>query len=546
MNLPPIDDSQSSRRGEEDLLRSAQSILLARERERIRALEEEVAAYREAGATIESLQEKIAQLEAKLQQVERAYEDQILDLKTSVTILNYKNFGRSESLLSRLAPVFSRLIGKRIEEDREEMAKTFSPIMGEAIRTQIRNSRQDMVDAIYPIIGASVQKSVAETLREIQRNIDFRLKQTTGDIGRRLQARIRGVSPSELALRDAIPFEIRQIFFIQHDTGLLLANYPAEDSDLSSGLIGGMLTAIRQFARDSFGGGRTDTDLNEIQYGDERIIIQGGQYAYLAAVIDGIEPEGFRGTLQTLVSELHVEHEAELRAYDGDTDSLPPFAPKFADFIETMTAAHQGSRSLSRLQRWLIFIFGFGGILFFAFACFYLQFTLALLPIAFPPPTATATPTTTPTATHTPMPTNTAVPTFTPTSTTPPTHTSTLTHTPTPTYTPTPSQTPTITPTPTHTPTPTITYTPSPTPTPISAQMIGHVYTLTEPELFTPRTGLVFEGTAVTILAIFDDWAKIQWGNRNGLQQGWVLLQWIEVREPIPDYLITPTPTKEP
>ncbi|WP_420631154.1 hypothetical protein [Candidatus Leptofilum sp.] len=544
MTIPPLEDRPASQRSEEDLLRSAQSILLARERERIRALEEELATYRASESTIEELQEKIEQLEAKLLQVERAYENQLLDLQTNISVLNYKNFGRSESLLSRLSPVFSRLIGKRIEEDREEMAKTFSPIMGEAIRTQIRNSRQDMIDAIYPIIGASVQKSVAETLREIQRNIDVRLRQTTGDVWRQLIARIRGVSPSELALRDAIPFEIEQLFFIQRDTGLLLATYPAEDAELSSGMISGMLTAIRQFARDSFGRGRTDTDLDEIQYGDDRIIIQGGQYAYLAAVIHGIEPAGFRGKLQTFVSELHLQHEAELRAYAGDPDTLPPLDAELANFIEIVADRQQQRKPLSRLQRWFIFIFGIGGVLFLALSCFYLQFTLALLPVAFPTqtptstPTATNTPTVTPSSTHTPIPTNTPSPTLTPTLT--PTNTPTFT----PTFTPTPTHTPTNTPSPTNTPTPTVTLTPSLTPTPISALMIGNVFTLSEPRLFTPRTGEVIEGTAVTIVAVYDDWAKIQWIDQNGLQEGWVLLQWIDLRIPIPDYLITPTPTR--
>ena len=81
---------------------------------------------------------------------------------------------------------------------------------------------------------------------------------------------------------------MRQLFLIQPGTGLLLASYPAGDTDLSSGLIGGMLTAIREFARESFGRGQADTELDEIQYGNERIIIQSGQYAFLAAVIDGV------------------------------------------------------------------------------------------------------------------------------------------------------------------------------------------------------------------------------------------------------------------
>ena len=535
-----MDENPGFGQGEDELLRSAQSILFARERERIRALEEEIEAYREAEISVELLEEKIAHLEAKLLQVERAYEDQLLDLQTSVTILNYKNFGRSESLLSRLAPVFSRLIGKRIEEDRDEMAKAFSPIMGEAIRNQIRNSRQDMVDAIYPIIGESVQKSVTEALRELQRNIDVRMRQTTGDVGRQLTARVRGISSGELALRDALPFEIRQLFFIQPGTGLLLANYPTDDADLSSGMIGGMLTAIRQFARDSFGQGRAEDELDEIQYGDERIIIQGGQYAYLAVVIHGVEPEGFRGMLKTFVSELHLEHEQALKAYDGNPEILPPFETTLADFAQIGAVNQQHSKPLSRWQRWFLVLFGLGGVIFLAFCCFYLQFTWALLPVAFPPPTATATPTATPTMTATKPPTNTPVFTSTPRPTDTPTYTPTFTSTHTPTHTPT------QTPTPTNTPTPTVTFTPTLTPTPISAIMIGNVFTLSEPDLSSLRSRVVFIETAVTIQAVFRDWAKVEWVDAQGLHQGWVLLQWIDVREPIPNYLITPIATSAP
>lgn len=535
MSLPPIDESRSASRKDEDLLRAAQSILFARERDRIRVLEDEIAARQAAELQVEELEEKIKYLEARLLSIERAYEDQLLDLHTNVSILNYKNFGRSESLLSRLGPVFSRLIGRQIEDDREEMAKTFSPIMGEAIRTQIRNSRQDMVDAMYPIIGASVQKAVTETLREIQRNIDSRLRQTTGGLFRSIRARMRGVSSSELTLRDAIPFSVRQLFLIQPGTGLLLTSYPADDTDLSSGLIGGMLTAIREFARESFGRGQTDTELDEIQYGNERIIIQSGQYAFLAAVIDGIEPEGFRSLLRGFVSDLHIDHEIMLRRYDGDPDLLPTsLQSDLARLIDVASAEWQGIKPLSRGQRLVALIIGLGGILLLATACFYLQFTIALLPVAFPGPTPTETATALPTATYTAVPTETAVP-------PPPTATATPIP-PTATYTKTPTTAATNTPlfTPTQTGTPTATFTPTLTPTPPSAVMNGHVYALAQPLEYTMRTGLVFKGTAVKILGVFDIWAEIEWVNEDGVQRGWVLLKWISLREPVPSYLITP------
>ncbi|MCP4427119.1 MAG: hypothetical protein GY803_21745 [Chloroflexi bacterium] len=546
MTSPPMADrppaSPSPRKGDADLLRAAQSILFARERERIRALEEEIAARREAEAQVAALQEQVVRLEEKLRETERRQEDHLLDLQTSISILNYKNFGKSESLLSRLAPVFSRLIGQRIEEDRDEMARAFSPIMGQAIRTQIRNSRQDMIDALYPIIGAVVQRSVADTLREIQRNIDARLRQTSGIALRSLRARLSGVSQSELTLRDAIPFCVRQMFLIQHGTGLLLVSYPAEDTELSSGLIGGMLTAIRQFARDSFGHSQTDTELDEIQYGDERIIIQSGQHVYLAVVLSGVEPEGFHAQLREFVSELHVQHEVELRGYDGDPDTLPPLQPKLAGLTDTITTdAPDAPNPLSRAQKLIAFILGMGGLLLLALACFYMQFTIALLPLAFPGPSPTATITMAPSLTATLPPTATAMPSATPTLTPTATATATMEPTTTPQSSPTNTAVPTTTATPTITPEPTATKAPTITPTPISALMIGHVYALSEPQLFTPRAGLVLKDTAVVITAVYDTWAKIEWTDESGVHNGWILLKWIELREPIPAYLITPT-----
>lgn len=71
--------------------------------------------------------------------------------------------------------------------------------------------------------------------------------------------------------------------------------------------------------------------------------------------------------------------------------------------------------------------------------------------------------------------------------------------------------------------------------------MIGHVYALTEPKLFTPRAGLVFKETAVVITAVYDTWARIEWADSDGVHTGWVLLKWINLREPVPASLVTPT-----
>lgn len=507
-NPPAASDSESE-------LLSLQYILLAHERERLQRLEWELEALRgQLQSHDEAQQERARDLLREIQALQeriRADEERARALQLEIELLRRKAQADSEGLLARLTPVFSDLIGRQIRDSRDEMAEALGPVMGEAIRVQIRNSRKDMVEALYPIIGETVQKAVSEFAHEFQRNVDARIRATFGPAGflRTTQARLRGVSPSELILRDSWPFSIREIFLIQHGSGLLLAHsHPGSAEVTDSDLISSMLTAIRDFVHDSFGQGEKDEELDEVQYGDHRIIIQSGRTVYLAVVITGVEPEGFRAQLREFVSELHVRYENAFRNYNGDPATLPNLQPKLGRLVAETVGAHKtGRKPLGRTARVMIGLGSLLGLLLLALACFYLRFTVALLPVAFPSPTPTQTLTPTPTATATPTPTRTPTP------------------TPTPTLTPTPTRTPTPT------PTPTATYTPSPTPTPVTAWSSGHVWVHREPDFASPGFAILLRDTPVTVLATVDSWMQVEWFEplpwRYGWQRGWVWGQWI-------------------
>lgn len=509
-----------------DLL-SIRAILLAQERERLQGFEWELKALQgKLQSADESQSERVQQVLSDIRALQlrvRDDEEQLRALQLEVEVLRRRAQADSEGLVESLTPVFSGLMRQQIRGSRDEMAEALGPVMGEAIRVQIRDSRKDMVEALYPIIGETVQQALSEFARELQRNIDARMRGTFGPRGvlRSLQARLRGVSPDELLLRDALPFSIREVFLIQHGSGLLLAHaHPGNPDALDSDLISGMLTAIRDFARDAFGHGVGDKELDEVQYGDQRIIIQSGSAAYLAVVLAGVEPEGFREQLREFVSELHVQHSRALRAYAGDPVDLPDLQSGVAQLAVVPEAPESAAPGrLSKAQRWFL-----GGaiaalILLGALACFYLRFTIALWPVAFPP--RTPTPTSLPTATLTPKPSPTVTPS--------PTATATFTPTPTPTRPPT--ATPTSTPTPAPSATPTSAWTPTVAPTPVSARASGNVWVHSEPDYAEPGFAVLREGTAVRVLATRDDWKQIEWFETSpqftGLRTGWVWGQWI-------------------
>lgn len=593
---PPDSLFDNAYEGLEDkqLIASIQDILLSPERERIHQLSRQVENFRQQVQwETEALQEQgrdlLAEVE-RLQQIARSNEHRVRDLQVVLELLNrrvmvdsagrptvamtdllseieqvlrqahtgiaeirelkveiealrYKTQHDTAGLMAHLTPVMSNMISDTIRDSRDEMAEALGPVMGEAIRVQIRNSRTTMIEALYPIIGELVQRSITEAIREIQRNIDARIKAAVGpqSLWRTLLARLRGVSPAELALRDALSFGVEQIFLIQRGSGLLLAYKNLTDEAPStaeaiqaadSDLISGMLTAIRDFVQDSFGRGQKEEELNEIQYGRQRIIIQSGQAAYLAVVINGTEPAGFNAKLRQFISELHLHHKKALHDYQGDPETLPDLASELNQLILLITSTQPVSpKSLSRYQKWAVAGGAITGLLIIGLACFYLQFTLALYPIAFPPATATPTATLTATATATTKPTST------PTATLTPSKTATASPTPTQTATPTPTGTPTAT------------YTPSATPTLVAAQTIGNVWVRRTPsEEDTFRFATIPTDTPLTVLAVYDIWAEVEWeatgiGGLSGKQRGWIPVEWVRTREPISPEIITPTAT---
>ncbi len=214
----------------------------------------------------------------------------------------------------------------------EALIERVNPILGPAIKRSIQDSRDEMIEALYPIIGQLVVRAVTEAMRDLARTIDARMRRTISpsSVARRIQAQVSGVSGADVMLRDVLPFEISEIFLIHRESGLLLHHISAattagENTQGDSDIISGMLTAISEFVRDAFGteaSEREGADLDEIQYGDASILLETGRHAYIAVVIDGVEPAGFRAQLRHCVQAFNLANKDLLQAYNGNSAAL--------------------------------------------------------------------------------------------------------------------------------------------------------------------------------------------------------------------------------
>jgi len=258
-----------------------------------------------------------------------------------------------ESMVNALMPIVDRLITSGVENSQDSMVKALMPIVDRLISTGVRDSRDSMVDALYPIIGRLVSRAVAEALRDLARRIDDQMRNALDVrlMARRVQARLTGISESELTLRQILPFQVIELFLIHRDSGLLLTVL-AQDPQLSadSDIISGMLTAIRDFAQDAFGHGRAG-ELDEVQYGDKRILIESARYVYIALVSEGIEPSGFRTEVRHRLLDIEQAYLLTLRNYDGNAAPFAAAKTHLAPLLINAALQFESNAQLRVLRR---------------------------------------------------------------------------------------------------------------------------------------------------------------------------------------------------
>jgi hypothetical protein len=458
---------------------------------------------------LETLQELLGELTSELERSDRSHIGKITEINRTIEGVNQElarvqsEIVDQQAVSERVSPVLIPLISARVRDSRDEFAEAVAPVIGPAIRHQIRDAKQDIIDSLYPLIGQIISKAISESFRELTRNIDARLRQQLNFRSgfKRFVARLKGVSAAEAVLRDSMPYSVQHVFLIHHQNGLLLTHLSAfegQGDDLD--LISGMLTAIRDFVKDSFGAG--EGELEEITHGDQRILIESGQYAYLAVVLEGVEPTGYAHLMGRVIHAINFQYEQNLRDFTGDMGLLPEFKPLLAPlFAPTQEQLELGIEPtpLSHGQKWAL-VAGIGGILLALFlaglACIY---TIRLWPVVFPGqmPTPTLTPSATITPTSSPMPS--------------PTHTATASPTLTPTATSSPL------------PTPTSSITPTPLPTAQILMTLGNLNVRAGPGIHNRILGVIPANEELRVLEEGADWFRVAWPVQGKpILEGWV------------------------
>jgi outer membrane protein OmpA-like peptidoglycan-associated protein len=225
-----------------------------------------------------------------------------------------------------IGPEIGAAIKEQIRLDRDVIANALAPEMGAAIKQQILLERDAMVDALYPVIGATISKYLSEAIRAINERVESTF--SPEGISRKFRAKMQGVSEAELIFKESMPFQAQAVFLIQKDSGLVIVDLQRSSDDpdvsaLESDMIAGMLTAIRTFVNDCIARSGNISELDAIDYGGSKIVLEVAGYCYLAVVIQGEPDKKFILKIRDTLAGLIQNYGKPIEQFEGDPDTIP-------------------------------------------------------------------------------------------------------------------------------------------------------------------------------------------------------------------------------
>ncbi len=231
-----------------------------------------------------------------------------------------------------------------------ELAGALRPAVESSVQESIEQRPETFVNALHPIIGPIVRRSLAESMRRLLQSLNQSLEHTFSWRGLkwRFEALRTGKSFAEVVMLRSLIYRVEQVFLIHRATSLALL-HAAADPALSrdSDMVAGMLSAIQDFARDSFQTG-DDSSLDEFRMGELQVWIAPGPSAFLAAVIRGTPSRELRTTLEDAIDTIHTLRGSALANFQGDAAAFESLRPELENCLRSQLSEKKGSRRPTR------------------------------------------------------------------------------------------------------------------------------------------------------------------------------------------------------
>lgn len=218
---------------------------------------------------------------------------------------------------------------RRIEQKLED-PEGLSPIVERALTASVRRDPKPLADALFPVMGPAIRRAISQALAGMMQSVNQALEHTFSlrGLAWRWEAIRTGTSFAEVVLRHSLLYRVEQVFLVHRESGLLLQHVTAPSTAAQPpDMVAGMLTAIQDFTRDSFGVDQEEM-LETMQVGELTVWVEQGARTLLAAVIRGHAPFEFRAEMQRAIEAIEGEHATELARFQGDASPFLRSRPR--------------------------------------------------------------------------------------------------------------------------------------------------------------------------------------------------------------------------
>ena len=226
---------------------------------------------------------------------------------------------------------------RREKGDDEALADALAPTIQETLRESVRRDPQVLADALFPVMGPAIRKSISETLRSMLESFNEALEHSLSWQGLkwRIESFRTGRPFAEIVLMHSLLYRVEQVFLIHRETGLVLSHVVAptaasQDADM----VAGLLSAIQQFARDSFTPEKTET-LGNMTFEELQIRVVTGPGAVIAAAIRGHAPESYSVAMDETLEDIQRFYGSALANFKGDAAPFRSAEDRIAKLLET-------------------------------------------------------------------------------------------------------------------------------------------------------------------------------------------------------------------
>lgn len=255
-----------------------------------------------------------------------------------------------------------------------QLAEATLPIVEENIRESAKRNPEKLAEALFPVIGPAVRKAIAEALSAMMQSLNQTLEHSISPQGWRwrMEAWRTGKQFSEVVLLNTLLYRVEQVFLIHKETGLLLQHASVKtDENQDADMVSAMLTAIQDFAQDSFKSSEQAT-LDALQLNDLAVWIERSPDLILAAVIRGNAPLTLRQTFDEAIEQIQFTQKFELVKFQGDAAPFDKTRPILQECLQIQV----GETKKRGIFKPLNVLAGILGVLLLVFGFFYLRDTL--------------------------------------------------------------------------------------------------------------------------------------------------------------------------